>query len=173
MNAAGWAGLGLQLAGGFITIFGFNQTMKDMVPGSGGLPIISHVLKSARWAKRKILRSHPQAVVGVGAAIAGAATVSAWGFVTAGPAAPIEEKVIILERNVLELANRIGEQAAIAGKAVAKVDERVYELQRQIGQLDASIKERIVGGKNGQGLQIAAAGVALAMIGTLISALGA
>ncbi len=158
--------------GGAITIFGFNQTMKEMMPGSNGLPIISHIVKSARWAMRKMGRKPPTQFLGTGSMHLGLTTMSAHAVVTAGPDCTIEHRLEILEQSIAAVHARVGAQEINARNEVAKVDARVDEVQRQIGQLDQQMKQRIVGGPKGGGLQIAASGVALAMIGTLLSAIG-
>lgn len=170
MGAAEGIGLGLEIAGGVVTIFGFNETMTDLVPGSDGLPGVGHLRKSGRWLKRKVTRSKTHVVVAAGSASMGGMMSSAYVIVTAGPDAPVEHRIELLERYVLSLGDRIGVEAQKTGKAVAQVADRLTELQAQIERVDQSNKERIIGGPNGHGLVVASLGVLLTIVGAVVGA---
>jgi hypothetical protein len=158
-------GVILQLVGGAITVFGLWETKNALFPGERRL---LRLWQQARGRMRRLFgrRGELHEVTGT---ISGGISMSgsAFGYVSPGPDATLEERVKALEGR----AEVFEAMRADEAKRLSHDRQRVDQLEGRIGEVERAVPVAI-GGERGAGLTTAGIGVLVSMFGTFVAALG-
>lgn len=174
MTAFGRIAILVQIAGGLITFYGLDRSMRDILPGSKGLQGLRQLRWLGTWLCQLVRRKNTTLVVAdvnfgeMSDTVR--ATVSAGPF----PGGTIGEHLAHIDRRVDLVEQRISAEAETARQATEAVRQRSIELARDIERITGELKQytrEAVGGKKGRGLLIAAAGAFVVVLGAGLSML--
>lgn len=174
MSPGDWTGSGLQVIGGLVTIWGLDKSIRDLFPKSRGFLPFAVIRKIWSSIKRRLLRRRTIVATGAAAGL-GQLTATAEGYSQKSPPTTndieqLQEYVIV---EVANLHTRIDfvrrKQKEEMREFHTAVDGRFQEVRELMAQFRHEVPV-LIGGKGGRGLEMAAWGVLIAIIGTVISA---